>query len=69
MIDALRPGYDYDPPNGKRLDWQLLDEVNKLVDFLMKEEKTAIITLMLDGWSNTIADQIISSSNHTDEML
>ena len=59
MINALRPGYD--PPNRKILAGQLSDEANKSVDLLMEEElKTAIITLMLDDWSNTSADPVIA---------
>lgn len=64
MISALRPGYV--PPNRQRLAGQLLDEANKSVDLLMEDKLTnAVITLMLDGWSNTSNDSIIAVSIHT----
>ena len=63
MINALHPGYDL--PKWKKLAGQLLDETNKSVDLLMEEElKTAIIALMLHGWSNTRSDSIIPVSIH-----
>lgn len=68
MMEALRPGYA--GPNRANLSGKLLDLVSTEADEALKtqlhsQNKSASVTLMIDGWSNIKNDPIIATCIHT----
>ncbi|KAB7504700.1 hypothetical protein Anas_10606, partial [Armadillidium nasatum] len=62
-LKNLRP--DYEPPNRKRLDNQLLYKVNEEVIQAIKNDLTdSCLTLVQDGWTNVSNDPMIAHCLH-----